>query len=126
VTGKAKFVLDGSQLDVAGNPMLMLKALSGEGEVKLPDSLIAMLAGSDVRRDLDNLKASGKLTEAEIAKLTPKRVAMITQQAIKELPQYKDSVVSRLKLVPDGPNYKIVASLKSGQLLVNDQPLQMQ
>jgi hypothetical protein len=51
---------------------------------------------------------------------------MITQQAIKELPQYKDSVVSRLKLVPDGPNYKIVASLKSGQLLVNDQPLQMQ
>ena len=126
MTGKAKFVLDGSQLDVAGNPMLMLKALSGEGEVKLPDSLIAMLAGSDVRRDLDNLKASGKLTEAEIAKLTPKRVAMITQQAIKELPQYKDSVVSRLKLVPDGPNYKIVASLKSGQLLVNDQPLQMQ
>lgn len=126
VTGKARFVLDGSQLDVAGNPMLMLKALSGEGEVRLPDSLIAMLAGSDVRRDLDNLKASGKLTEAEIAKLTPKRVAMITQQAIKELPQYKDSVVSRLKLVPDGPNYKIVASLKSGQLLVNDQPLQMQ
>ena len=126
VTGKAKFVLDGSQLDVAGNPMLMLKALSGEGEVVLPDSLIAMLAGSDVKRDLENLKTSGKLTQAEVAKLTPKRVAMITRQAIQELPQYKDSVVSRLKLVPDGRNYKIVATLKSGQLMVNDQPLQMQ
>lgn len=126
VTGKARFVLDGSQLDVAGNPMLMLKALSGEGEVKLPDSLIAMLAGVDVKRDLENLKASGKLSQDELAKLTPKRESMIVQEAIRQLPQYKDSVVSRLKLVPDGPNYKIVASLKSGQLLVNDQPLQMQ
>ena len=126
VTGKAKFVLDGSQLDVSGNPMLMLKALSGEGEVSLPDSLVRLLATPDVKRDIEALKASGKLKKDEVAKLTPKRIEMITQQALKDLPQYKNSVVTRLKLVPDGPNYKIVASLKSGQLMVNDEPLQMQ
>jgi hypothetical protein len=125
VTGKAKFVLDGSQLDVSGNPMLMLKALSGEGEVSLPDSIVRLLAEPDVKRDIEALKASGKLSEKEIADLTPKRMAAITTQAIKELPQYKDNVVSRLRLVADGPNYKIVAALKDGQLRVNNEPLQL-
>ena len=125
VTGKAKFVLDGSQLDVSGNPMLMLKALSGEGEISLPDSIVRLLAEPDVKRDLEVLKTSGKLSEDEIAKLTPKRVAAITTQAIKELPQYRENVVSRLKLVADGPNYKIVAALKDGQLRVNNEPLQL-
>lgn len=125
VTGKAKFVLDGSQLDVSGNPMLMLKALSGEGEISLPDSIVRLLAEPDVKRDLETLKTGGKLSESEIAKLTPKRVAAITTQAIKELPQYRENVVSRLKLVADGPNYKIVAALKDGQLRVNNEPLQL-
>ena len=125
VTGKAKFVLDGSQLDVTGNPMLMLRALSGEGEINLPDSAVRLLASSDVKRDIEALKASGKLSEAEIAKLTPKRMAAITGQAVKELPQYKDSVITRLKLIPDGPNYKIVGTLKNGQVMVNNEPFQM-
>jgi len=125
VTGKAKFVLDGSQLDVSGNPMLMLKALSGEGEVSLPDSIVRLLAEPDVKRDVEVLKESGKLSEKEIAKLTPKRMAAITTQAIRELPQYKENVVSRLRLVPDGSNYKIVAALKDGQLRVNNEPLQL-
>ena len=125
VTGKAKFVLDGSQLDVSGNPMLMLKALSGEGEISLPDSVVRLLAEPDVKRDIETLKTSGKLTDAEIAKLTPQRIAAITSQAIQELPQYRDTVISRLKLVPDGPNYKIVAALKNGQMQVNNQPVQL-
>lgn len=124
-TGKARFVLDGSQLDVSGNPMLMLKALSGEGEITLPDSMVRLLASSAVKRDIEALKASGKLSEAEVAKLTPKRIAMITSQALTELPQYKNSVVSQLRLIPDGPNYKIAAALKNGQLMVNNQPLQL-
>jgi uncharacterized protein YdgA (DUF945 family) len=125
VTGRAKFVLDGSQLDVSGNPMLMLKALSGEGEITLPDSIVRLLAAPDVKRDIEALKASGKLTQAEVAKLTPTRIASITQQALQELPQYKDSVVTRLKLVPDGANFKIVGVLKNGQLMVNNEPLQL-
>jgi uncharacterized protein YdgA (DUF945 family) len=125
VTGKAKFVLDGSQLDVSGNPMLMLKALSGEGEISLPDSVVRLLAQPDVKRDIETLKTSGKLTDAEIAKLTPQRIAAITSQAIQELPQYRDTVISRLKLVPDGPNFKIVAELKNGQMQVNSEPVQL-
>jgi len=125
VTGKAKFVLDGSQLDVSGNPMLMLKALSGEGEINLPDSVVRLLASPNVKRDIEALKASGKLTQEEQAKLTPKRIEMITQQALKELPQYKDSVVSNFRLVPDGPNYKIVGTLKNGQVMVNNEPVQL-
>jgi hypothetical protein len=78
-----------------------------------------------VKRDIEALKASGKLKKQEIAKLTPKRVEMITQEALKELPQYRDSVISKFKLVPDGPNYKIVAAFKDGQVLVNNEPLPM-
>ena len=125
VTGRAKFVLDGSQLDVSGNPMLMLKALSGEGEVSLPDSIVRLLAEPDVRRDIEALKTSGKLSEKEIAKLTPKRLAAITSQALRDLPQYKDNVIMRLRLVKDGANYRIVAALKDGQLRVNNEPLQL-
>jgi uncharacterized protein YdgA (DUF945 family) len=123
VTGKAKFVLDGSQLDVSGNPMLMLRALSGEGELSLPDALVRLLAREDVKRDIEALKKSGKLKKHEIAKLTPKRIEMITQEALKQLPQYRDSVVTRLKLVPDGPNYKVVGVLKNGQIMVNNEPI---
>lgn len=125
VTGKAKFVLDGTQLDVKGNPMLMLKALSGEGEVSLPDSLVRLLAAPDVKRDIEALKTSGKLKKDEIAKLTPKRIEMITKEALKELPQYRDSAISKFKLVPDGPNYKILAAFKDGQLTVNNEPVPM-
>lgn len=125
VTGKAKFVLDGSQLDVTGNPMLMLRALSGEGEISLPDSLVRLMAAPDVKRDIEALKNSGKLNKAELEKLTPKRIEYITQLALKDMPQYKDSVITRLKLIPDGPNYKIVGTLKNGQVLVNNEPFQM-
>lgn len=125
ISGKARFVLDGSQLDVSGNPMLMLRALSGEGEVSLPESLVRLLARDDVKRDIEALKKSGKLKKKEIEKLTPKRVDFITQEALKELPQYRDSVVTRLKLIPDGPNYKIVGLLKNGQVLVNNEPIQL-
>lgn len=125
VTGRAKFVLDGSQLDVSGNPMLMLKALSGEGEINLPDSIVRLLAEPDVRRDIEALKSSGKLSEKEVAKLTPKRLAAITTEALRDLPQYKDNVITRLRLVKDGPNYRIVAALKDGQLRVNNEPLQL-
>lgn len=125
VTGKAKFVLDGTQLDVKGNPMLMLKALSGEGELSLPDSLVRLLAAPDVKRDIEALKTSGKLKKDEIAKLTPKRIEMITKEALKELPQYRDSAISKFKLVPDGPNYKILAAFKDGQLTVNNEPVPM-
>ncbi len=125
ISGKAKFVLDGSQLDVSGNPMLMLRALSGEGEVSLPESLVRLLAKDDVKRDIEALKKSGKLKKAEIAKLTPQRIEFITKEALKELPQYRDSVVSRLKLIPDWPNYKIVGQLKNGQVVVNNEPIQL-
>jgi uncharacterized protein YdgA (DUF945 family) len=125
ISGKARFVLDGSQLDVSGNPMLMLRALSGEGEVSLPESLVRLLAKDDVKRDIEALKKSGKLKKKEIEKLTPQRIEFITREALKELPQYRDSVVSRLKLVPDGPNYKIVGVLKNGQVTVNNEPIQL-
>lgn len=125
IAGKAKFVLDGSQLDVSGNPMLMLKALSGEGEIQMPDSIVRLLATSAVKSDIEALKTSGKLKQDEVAKLTPKRIEMITQRAIRELPQYKDSVINRLHLVPDGANYKIVAIFKDGKLLVNNAPVQL-
>jgi uncharacterized protein YdgA (DUF945 family) len=125
VTARAKFVLDGSHLDVSGNPMLMLKALNGEGEVTLPESVVRLLASLAVKRDIEALKASGKLSEAEAARLTPKRIAAIAQQALQDLPEYKDSVVTQLRLIPDGPNFKIAAVLKNGQLMVNNAPLQL-
>ena len=119
ITGHGKLVLDGSKTDISENPGLLLMALNGEGVLLVPKSAIRTLTELDLTRQVESLKAQGKLSEKEMKKLTPQKVSEISSRAA---PKYMDRYAANMKLVPDGDNYKVEASLSQGQLLVNGEP----
>ena len=120
VSGHGKLVLDGSKTDISENPGLLLLALSGEGVLLVPKSAIRTLTELDLNRQVESLKAQGKLSEKEMKKLTPQKVSEISSGAASK---YMDRYAANMKLVPDGDNYKAEFSLSQGQLLVNGQPM---
>ncbi len=121
VTGKAKFVLDGSKVDVNKNPMLLLTALRGKAELTFPPGILKPLLAPLIQRDIEAYQKSGKLTEKETAKLNPETMGKIIDQA---LPLYLSKNELTRLLVHDGDKYKITASIKRGRFLVNDKPWQ--
>lgn len=121
VSGKAKFVLDGSQLDVVENPALLMMAFSGEGELAFDEPVLKALSEKEIHQQIETLKTAGKLSKADIDKLTPQRVSEITAVA---LPTQMDKLITRLNLIPDGQQYKITGAIKQGRFLVNGQPFQ--
>lgn len=121
VTGNAKFVLDGSKLDVAANPMLLVNAFRGEGELTVPAGVVQALARRQAQTELESLKTSGQLDASEIAQLTPQKVSAILDQA---MPLHVDALAARLQLVRHGADYRIKAAIRQGRLLVNGQPVQ--
>ncbi len=121
ITGHAKFVLDGSQLDVAANPMLLVSAFRGEGELTVPAGFVQGLARKQAQMELESLKASGQLDASEMARLTPQKASAILDQA---MPLHVDALATRMQLVRRGADYQIKASIRQGRLLVNGQPVQ--
>jgi uncharacterized protein YdgA (DUF945 family) len=119
LTGKGKLVLDGSQHDLTANPMLIVQALSGDGEVVVPEGMVKQWSEKALRQDLDNLKQSGALKDKELAKLTPERIASITNKA---LPQYMERTAKEKRLQREGSHYKVTMSLRAGELRVNNEP----
>lgn len=122
ITGRAKFVLDGSRLDAAANPMLLVGAFRGDGELTVPAGVLQALARQQAQRELQALTASGQLDENEIARLTPQKVSLILDQAT---PARTDALATRMQLLRQGKDYQIKASIRRGRLLVNGQPWQM-
>jgi len=119
ITGKAKFVLDGANLNLVENPMLLVTALQGDAEFKLPAGVVKMRAEKAVRGRLEAYKREGQLSTAEAERLTPERVTAIVEQALpKELPETAEA----MSLVPDGADYKFTLAFKQGLLTVNDKP----
>ena len=119
VTGKAKFILDGSKANVNENPMLLLTALRGKAELVFPPGMLKPLLAPLIQRDIETFQKTGKLTAKETAKLNPETMGKIIDQA---LPLYLSKNKLTKLLVRDGDKYKITASIKHGQLLVNDKP----
>jgi uncharacterized protein YdgA (DUF945 family) len=122
VRGRAKFVLDGTKMDVAANPMLLVNAFGGDGELTMAAGVIDALARQQAQMEFEQLKASGQLDATEIARLTPQKVALILDQA---LPARARALAARLQLVRQGTDYQIKASIRQGRLLVNGQPMQV-
>lgn len=120
ITGKAHFVLDPGDTKIEENPMLLLAAFSGEGELLIPNTVVLALTEKEIRRKLEGFKSSGTLTEAQVKRLTPEAQARIVVEA---LPLFADSVAQSLRLQREGKDYKITANIKRGQVLVNNQPL---
>ncbi len=120
ITGKARFVLDGSGLPAGENPATFMQATNGEGKVSVPRAVIATLAQNEIHHQLDAYKTQGTLTPDEVKKLTPDRISNITNTA---LPSYMNRVVASLHLVPDAGDYQWTIAAHQGQLLINDKPV---
>jgi len=120
IGGNAKFVLDGSNLNLTENPMLLIVALQGDAEFKIPAGAVKLRAEKTIRDRLEMYKQTGTLSADEAAKLTPERVKAIVAQA---LSAETAKTAESLRLVPDGANYKFTLALKQGQLTINDKPV---
>ncbi len=119
IGGRAKFVLDGSNPNLVENPMLLVSALQGDAEFKVPAGMVKMRAEKAIRGQLDVYKLEGKLSAAEAGKLTTERVAAIVEQA---LPQEIKKTAEAMQLVSAGSDYKFTLAFKQGQLTINDKP----
>ncbi len=121
IVGKAKFVLDGSNLNLSENPMLFVAALQGDAEFKVPAGAVKLRAEKTIRTRLEMYKQTGMLKPDEAAKLTSERIGAIVEQA---LPAETKKAAESMRLVPDGENYTFTLALKQGQLTINDKPVE--
>ena len=120
LTGNGKLVLDGSNLDIATNPFLALRALRGDAELSIPPSMVKAILTPSIRRDVESYTRTGALSSSEAAKLTPEVMAEIVDRAY---PQYLTRNSFTRMLVPAGPFYRITAAFRDGTLLINGRPL---
>ena len=121
LTGNAKFVLDGSKLDIASNPFLALRALRGNAELSIPPSMVKAILAPAIMQDVEGFKRRGTLSSREASKLTPAVMARIVDEAY---PSYLSRNSFTKMLVRSGPVYRITASFRNGELRVNGKPLQ--
>ena len=120
ITGKGKFVLDGSNLPTPNNLSGLMQAIEGKASLFVPRAAVATLASQDIQRQLATYQAQGELTPDEVEKLTPDKVSAITSAA---LPTYMNKVITGMHLVPDGGDFTLTVAAHQGQWLVNDKPL---
>lgn len=119
ITGKAKFVLNGGDQNLAENPALFVTALQGDAEFKLPAGVVKQRAEKAIRDRLEVYKLEGKLSAAEVERLTPERMTAIIEQA---LPKEMQETAESLWLVPEGSDYKFTLAFQQGRLTINDKP----
>ncbi len=119
IAAKAKLALDGANINAKENPLLLINALSGEGEFSVSSSLFEALAKKELQKEIEELKTSNKLSKNEIEKLTPEKISTIVEQLA---PQRARDIAAKLQFLPNGANFQANASLKRGQIFINNQP----
>lgn len=119
IRGKAKLVLDGSRLDTLENPLLLLAALRGEAEIAVPAGALKTWLAPRIQQDIQEYARRGLISQEEIARLTPQRLARIVDEA---LPHYLGQHELARHLIRDGASYKLIAAFRRGQLLINNEP----
>jgi uncharacterized protein YdgA (DUF945 family) len=119
ISGKAKLVLDGSKADLTQNPLLILTALAGDFELKLPGALLKPLVLPMLTADLENYRRKGQLSAQT---MTPEQTAAVLDRA---LPLYLSRHPFARHFVQDNDRYRLNATLRRGQILVNGEPLSM-
>jgi len=117
--GKGKLVLDGSKANIAENPMQMLTALSGNFELSIPPGMVRQILAPLILSDIESYRQAGTLSAKERANLDPATMAKIVDQA---LPLYLAQNPFTRNLVLEKDMYKLRASIRRGQLLVNNTP----
>ena len=121
ITGNAKFILDGSNLNVSENPMLLLTAFSGDAEVTIPRDIVKSIVTPLIVRDIETYKSRGAITVQDSEKLTPELINEVVDQA---MPLYLPRNQFTRLLVQEGESYKISTTIRGGRVFVNGQPWQ--
>ncbi len=119
ISGKAKFVLDGRKANLAQNPMMLLTSLVGAVEVSIPSPVVKQMLAPQIRQDIETHYRNGSLSEQEIAKLDPAKMAEIVDRVF---PQYLARNEFTRSLVEENGAYKLTLTLRQGQMLVNGKP----
>lgn len=116
MSGQANVTVLGAKQDISANPMLLLTATTGDAEISVPRTAFQALIKSRIRRDMNFLLQSGKLSEKEAARLTPETVESITEAAY---PAYLRSSGLLRYFRANGDQYLFRLALQRGVLRVN-------
>ncbi len=119
ISGWAKFVLDGRKADLTQNPMKLLTSLAGNMEISIPAPVVKQLLAPQIRQDIEAHRQRGTLSEEDIAKLDPEKMAEIVDRIF---PQYLSRNEFTRNLVEENGRYKLTLTLRQGQILVNGNP----
>ena len=119
ISGRAKLVLDGSKSDLTQNPLLILTAVAGDAELLLPPALLKPMLLPLLMADLEDYRRRGLLGAQP---MTPEQTAAILDQS---LPLYLARHDFTRRLIQDSGRYRLSASLRRGQILVNGEPLSL-
>lgn len=120
LSGAAKIVLDGSELDLAQNMMLIVRALRGELELSIPPSMVKAILTPQIREDIEGYKRAGALSTGEAERITPEVMAKIVDDAYTS---YLTRNPLTRWLARSGGQYRLTVSFRDGRLLVNDEPV---
>lgn len=120
VEAQGGFTLDGRNVDLGQNPMLIATALSGGVTAHIPVALAQHWTEGVVQKEIMALRESGKLTAAEREKLTPEKVAAIATQVA---PARLKSVEQRLNIAREGDTLVLKLAYDDGHLSLNGQPM---
>ncbi len=119
LAGRARVVLDGSRLNVAANPMLLLTALRGDAELTVSAEMLKVWLAPAIERDIEAIRRRGMLSQGEADRLGPAVTQKIIERA---LPLYLSRHDFTRYLVPDGSGYRATASIRRGRFLINNEP----
>ncbi len=120
IRGKAKVVLDGSKVNIAANPLLILTNLTADAEISLPPSLLKPLLLPLLEADLENARKRGALKKEDAERLSAERLSEILD---KTFSVYVARHELTRHLVRQGDHYQLIASLRRGQFLINGEPM---
>ena len=118
ISGKAKFVLDGRKADLGQNPMLLLTSIAGDVELSLPPAVVSQLLAPQIRRDIEAYRENS-LSAQDMARLDAETMEKIVERAV---PQYLARNEFTRHLVEDNGRYKLILSLRHGQMQLNGKP----
>jgi uncharacterized protein YdgA (DUF945 family) len=122
MSGRANLTVLGTKQDINANPMLLLTATTGDAELSVPKSAFQALIKSRIRRDMNFLLRSGRLSEKEAARLTPETVESITEAAY---PAYLRSSGLLRYFRANGDQYLFRLALQRGVVHINGKAMNL-
>ncbi len=118
ITGRAKLVVDGSRANITENPLLLLTAVRGDAELRVPAGYVRPLLAPIIRQDIQTLGNDKRVRREDMKSLSPQRLNAIIDESI---PHYLTRHPLTRLLVAEGDQYRLKAELQGGKLFINGQ-----